>query len=271
MKSKIAPALVGFDACDQVSRRPGDDRPRRDEDQVEARRERHPRRLARDGEGRGRGARPAPLQVHRGPQREGPARADDEHHERRGPFRRADRLPGVHDHADRRRHVRRGPAHGLRGLPLAEEGPQGQGPVHRGRRRGRVRAEARVDRGRPRLDLAGRQAGGLQARQGHRVRAGSGGLRVLRGREEELRLQEVRRPGAQRRPDGGLLQGAHREVPDHLDRGRLRRERLGHLEEADGRASATRSSWSATTSSSRTPSSSRRASTPAPPTRSSSR
>ena len=74
VKSKIAPALVGFDAVDQVARRPGDDRPRRHEDQVEARRERDPRRLARDREGRGGGPGPAPLQVHRRAQRQGPAR-----------------------------------------------------------------------------------------------------------------------------------------------------------------------------------------------------
>ena len=61
------------------------------------------------------------------------------------------------------------------------------------------------------------------------------------------------------------------KYPDRLHRGRLRRKRLGHLEEAHRRASATRCSSSATIFSSPTSSSSRRASIPAPPTRFSSR
>ena len=59
------------------------------------------------------------------------------------------------------------------------------------------------------------------------------------------------------------------EVPDHLHRRRLRRKRLGRLEDAHRQDSARRPSSSATTSSSPTSSSSARASTPAWPTRSS--
>jgi enolase len=56
---------------------------------------------------------------HRGPC---PAGADDEHRQRRRACRQPDRHPGIHDHAGRRRqHARRG-AHGLRGVPHAEEG-----------------------------------------------------------------------------------------------------------------------------------------------------
>ena len=47
-------------------------------------------------------ARPAALQVPRRAQRQGAARADDEHPQRRRAFRRADRFPGIHDHAQGR-------------------------------------------------------------------------------------------------------------------------------------------------------------------------
>ena len=59
--------------------------------------------------------------------------------------------------------------------------------------------------------------------------------RVLRREEEAIRLQEIRRLEAQRERTGCLLPGTGEEVPDHLDRRRLRGERLGRLEKTDRR------------------------------------
>jgi enolase len=60
----------------------------------------------------------------RRPQRQGPARADDEHHQRRRPLRRAHRLPGVHDHAQGRADFPRSPALRRRSLPRAQKSAQ---------------------------------------------------------------------------------------------------------------------------------------------------
>jgi len=54
--------------------------------------------------------RPAALPLHRRPERQRAAGADDEHHQRWRALRRADRLPGVHDHAQRRAELSRGAA-----------------------------------------------------------------------------------------------------------------------------------------------------------------
>ena len=67
----------------------------------------------------------------------------DERAQRRRPRRQRPRHPGVHDRAGGRGHLRRGAAHGRRDLPHAEGAPQGQGALHRRRRRGRLRAEPR--------------------------------------------------------------------------------------------------------------------------------
>jgi enolase len=60
-EGKDRPALIGFDACDQVGDRRGDDRARRHAEQGEARRQRDPRRLAARRQGRGRGRSNLPL------------------------------------------------------------------------------------------------------------------------------------------------------------------------------------------------------------------
>ena len=57
-----------------------------------------------------------------GTERAHPAGAADEHHQWRRACRQPDRLPGIHDRADRRADLRRGAAHGRRGVPHAEEG-----------------------------------------------------------------------------------------------------------------------------------------------------
>jgi enolase len=179
-----------------------------------------------------------------------------------------DRLPGIHDHADRREDVRRGPAHGCevfhalkkvlkeRGISTAVGDEGGFAP--------------KLESTRPRWSchrwLAVKKAG---YKLGKDIAIGldCAAQRVLRG-EEAYQLKTAKAlklsAGMRRR----CYKDLGRQVPDHLDRGRLRRERLGRLEEADRRAGQARCSWSATTSSSPTPSSSRRASTRASPTRS---
>ena len=88
-----------------------------------------------------------------------PARADDEHPQRRQARRQQRRFPGIHDHAAGRPDVPRGAAHGGRGLSPSQEGAARPRPQHRRRRRGRLRPEPQEQR---------RGAGG--ARQGGRER-----------------------------------------------------------------------------------------------------
>src|SRR6185437_9934392 len=66
------------------------------------------------------------------------AGADDEHHQRRRPCRQQRRRAGVHGAAGGRGQLRRGAARRRGDLPRAEERAEGQGPEHRGRRRGRL-------------------------------------------------------------------------------------------------------------------------------------
>ena len=74
------------------------------------------------------------------------AGADDEHHQRRRACRQSDRLPGIHGHAGRRADaVAEAVRCGAGDLPHAEEGAARQGPGDRGRRRGRLCAEPRLD------------------------------------------------------------------------------------------------------------------------------
>ncbi len=95
-----------------------------------------------------------------GPERARPARADDEHHQRRVARRLQRRHPGVHDRADRRALVQRGAAVGRGGLPPPQVGAEVPRTRDRARRRGRVRAQPRVQPGRarphPRGDRQGR-------------------------------------------------------------------------------------------------------------------
>ena len=94
-----------------------------------------------------RGGGPAALPLCRRHAGAGPARADDEHHQRRRARGQSDRLPGVHDHAGRRALARRGGAHGRGGVPHAEKGAQRGRPQHQCRRRGRLRPEPALGRG----------------------------------------------------------------------------------------------------------------------------
>ena len=112
-----------------------------------------------------------------------------------------------------------------------------EGPLDRGRRRGRVRAEARVERGRARRDLrwrSSRRATSLARTSPSRSIPAASEFYVPEKKSYVFKKSGGRALSG--RPDGGLLQGARRQVPDHLDRGRLRGERLGDLEEAHRRA-----------------------------------
>ena len=117
------------------------------DEQVAAGRERDPRRVAGDRARRGGGARPAAVALPRRRLGAHPARADDEHPQRRRARGQQRRLPGVHGRAGRRAELRGGAAHGRRGLPRAEGDAEEARPEHRGRRRGRLRAGPRVQRG----------------------------------------------------------------------------------------------------------------------------
>ena len=83
-------------------------------------------------------------------------------------------------------------------------------------------------------------AGGLQGRREHLPRARRRRQRAVGRGRQALRVQEVRRGDAHRRRDGQDLRGLGPPVPDHLDRRRPRRKRLGRLEDADDRRSASR-------------------------------
>ena len=99
VNGEIFDPLSGVDAEDQRRIDRAADRARRHAEQVPARRQRHPRRLARRGQGGGEESRPAALQLCRRHPGLAPAGADDEHHQRRRPRRQSDRHPGIHDPA----------------------------------------------------------------------------------------------------------------------------------------------------------------------------
>ena len=101
-------AIAGLRRHRPARPRPRALRARRHAEQVAARRQRDPRRLAR-GRARGRGGGgPAALALPRRRGRARAARADDERPQRRRARRQQGRLPGVHDRALRRADVRRG-------------------------------------------------------------------------------------------------------------------------------------------------------------------
>ena len=91
--------------------------------------------------------RAASVPLRRRGRRSSAAGADDERGQRRRPRRQQRRPPGVHDRAGRGGVVRRGPALGRRDLPAAQGHSQRARPVHRRRRRGRLRPEPALQRG----------------------------------------------------------------------------------------------------------------------------
>ena len=131
--------------------------------------------------------RAAAVPLRRRPERLPAAGADDEHPQRWRARRLQRRRPGIHDRADRRGHLRRGAAHGRGGLPRAEVGAEGEGAVHRPRRRGRLRARPRLQPGRAGPHRRGGRAGRPDAGHRHRARARRRRDRVLLRRRLPLR------------------------------------------------------------------------------------
>ena len=168
-----------------------------------------------------------------GTQARTPARADDEHHQRRRACRQPDRLPGIHDHAGRRRFARGRRAVRGRSLPCLEERAEEGRPQHQCRRRGRLRPEPAVGRGGARLLRQGDRGRRLQTGRGHRPSARLRGDRLVQGRRLPLR---GRRHGAFGRAAGRLPRQARRRLPYPVDRGRHVRGRLGRLEAAHRQA-----------------------------------
>ena len=187
--------------------RPDADHLGRNAEQVAARRERDPGGVARRRpRRRGRGAAAA-VALPRRRERPRPPGSDDERDQRRGACRQRDRLPGVHDRPGRRLELSRRAPDGRRGVPQPEEDAPRHGSVDDGRRRGRVRAEPRVQRGGARGAGRGDPGVGLRPGRPGRDRARPGGLGAVQGRVLRAR---ARGPDADRRTAGGLLGRAHR-------------------------------------------------------------
>ena len=92
------------------------------------------------------------------------ARADVQHPQRREARPGLDRLPGIHGDAGRRRHVLRRAARRVGDLRRAPRDPPRRGPRDRAGRRRRVRAVARLERGRGRGHPARDRTGRLSTR-----------------------------------------------------------------------------------------------------------
>ena len=95
---------------------------------------------------------------------------------------------------DRRGRLSRSAAHGRRGLPRAEEGAEQDGSVHRGGRRGRLRADLPSNEAALDVVMQAIQAAGYEPGQRHRHRARRGRVGAVPGRR--VRLQEGRREPA---------------------------------------------------------------------------
>ena len=231
---EIAPELIGYDASEQRLVDQAHDRPGRHPEQGRARRQRHPRRLAGRGQGRGRLAPSLPLFRYLG-----------------GPNAHVLPVPMMNilnggAHADTNvdiqefmiapigaRDVPRGAALGRRGLPRAEVGAEGArawppGSATRAASRRTCRATAAA------LDLIAEaiEKAGLPAGRRHRA-----GPRRGRHASSTPTAPTRSRAGAQSAEEMiGLLRRAGRRLPDRLHRGPAGRGRLGGLEGADRRA-----------------------------------
>ncbi len=153
------------------------------------------------------GPRAVPLR--RWPQRSRSPCPDDEHPQRWRTRRHRRRRPGVHGCSHRRTELQGIAALGRRGLPLPEVGSQGEGPLHRSRRRRRIRARRRRHQGSTRPHHDRREQDRPQAGYRRRARSRRRCHRVLHRRH---RLQ-VRGQEPHRGRDGGVLRRAHRRYP----------------------------------------------------------
>ena len=182
-------------------------------------------------------ARPAALQISRRTERQGAARADDEHHQRRRALRCADRFPGIHDRAEGLRHFSRRLRAGMeifhslksvlkdRGLSTAVGDEGGFAP----------KLES-ADDALETIAAAVKNAGYKFGKDVF-IALDVAASRILRQGQEAIRLQE--NPTARSAAPAELVDfyaDSAAKYPDHLDRRRLRGKRLGRLEEAHRRA-----------------------------------
>ncbi len=167
--------------------RPHADRPRRHRQQEPPRRQRHAGGEHGGGARRGRriGAAAVPLLRRHG--RHADAGADDERHQRRRACQQQPRPAGADDHPAGRAELSRSGALRRRDLPRAEEDHQRARHEHRGRRRGRLRAQRGQPRGGDPADPRSHRSGRLQGRRADRHRPGLRGQRVPQGRQVRAR------------------------------------------------------------------------------------
>ena len=158
------------------------------------------------GQGRGRRARAAAVPLRRRRQRPRAAGADDERAQRRRARRQQRRLPGVHDHAGRRgvaspRRCAGAPRPTTRSRRVLHD----RGLVHRGRRRGRLRARTSASNEEAvQLLRRGDREGRLHARRRDRASRSTPAVhRVLRRRR--LRASPARAARSRADRDGRLL------------------------------------------------------------------
>ena len=234
-----APALLGLDAVRPGRHRRRAHRARRDAQQGRARRQRHPRRVARLRPRRGRVVRPAALPLPRRGRRPDPAGPDVQHPQRRQARPGLDRLPGVHGHAGRRSRptARRCAPAPRSSAPCAtilhDEGhATGQGDEG-GFAPSLPSNEAAVEVILRAIEQAGYRPGedvaiALDPATTELVEAGSGadGAPTRYVLAKEGRTLGLRRAG---RPVGRL----GRALPDRVDRGRPGRGRLARLAAPD--------------------------------------
>ena len=178
--------------------------------------------------------------------RAGDAGADDEHHQRRRARQQQPRHPGVHDPAGRRAELPRGAALRRRDIPHPEEDPRTTGACRpRWATRAASRPTSSPTRRRSRSSCEAIEKAGYTPGTRHLPGAGRGQLRVLQGRPLRARERGAALHG------GGVHRPTWptwlRQVPDHHDRRRHGRVRLGRLGDAHRTRSAARSSWWATT------------------------
>ena len=237
-------ALAGTRRRRPGAPRPGADRARRHAQQVAARRQRDPRRLARGRPRAGGRGGPAAVALPRRGVRARAAGADDERAQRRRARRQQSRLPGVHGRALRRRELLGVPADGHGGLPRAEGARCTSAASARpSATRAASRRTSAPTRRRWRCSSRGSRPPATP-RRGRRDRARPGHQRALRARRLRARAR-----GSHAQPDraGRLLGRSGRALPDRLDRGRHGRGGLGRLEGADRAPRGAACSWSATT------------------------
>ena len=167
---------------------------------------------------------PLPRRLERQPA----AGADDEHPQRRPACRQQRRRAGVHGHAAGLRQLQRRPALRLRDVPQPQEGAARQEAEHGRGRRGRLRPRPGGQRRRVRRDPhrpSRRPATSRASRCGSPWTWRAPSSTTPRRRSTRSTARRSTRP---RMVD--LLAELGREVPDLLDRRRLRRGRLGRLE-----------------------------------------